>query len=219
MFKRLRIILFTVMYGFVCHYFIFQSAVYAQENLEASIDCTDVRIDYADDPTLIREERIHLMDQALYKSLNKIKLCQSAKKMAETCVGGATAACTNGANGSFGDSGDSSSEIEGASAGESVASSTMSGTELPKVGSATEDNIKVEKSDVSSESQSTNNENSMNKGNISVANGKLPDDIPLADNDSALAAQIRHAAENETDPAKKAQLWNEYRKYKGLPQK
>ncbi len=207
------------MYSFVCHYFIFQSAVYAQENLEASIDCTDVRVDYADDPILTREERIRLMDQAYYQSLNKFELCQSAKKMAETCEGGATAACTNGANGSSGDSGDSSGKIEGASAGGSVASSTMSGTELPKVGSAAEDSIKVEKSDVSSASLSANTENSMNKGNISVANGKLPDDIPLADNDSALAAQIRHAAENETDPVKKAQLWNEYRKYKGLPQK
>lgn len=219
MLKRLKIILFIVMYGFVCRYFIFQSAVYAQENLEASTDCTDVQINYADDPTLTREERIHLMDQALYKSLNKIELCQSAKKMAETCDGGATAACTNGANGSSDDSGDSSGEKESASAGGSVASSTMSGTKLPKVGSAAEDNVKVEKSDVSSASRSANNENSMNKGNISVANGKLPEDIPSADNDSALAAQIRHAAENETDPVKKAQLWNEYRKYKGLPQK
>ena len=219
MLRRLRIILFAVMYGFVCHYFTFQSAVYAQENLEASIDCTDVRIDYADDPTLTREERIRLMDQALYKSLNKIELCQSAKKMAETCDDGATAACTNGANSSSDDSGDSSGEIEGASAGGSVASSTMSGTESPKVGSAAEDNIKVEKSDVSSASQSAKNENSMNKRNISAANGKLPEDILSADNDSALAAQIRHAAENETDPVKKAQLWNEYRKYKGLPQK
>ncbi|MEE8288562.1 MAG: hypothetical protein V3R25_04010, partial [Nitrosomonadaceae bacterium] len=210
--RRLRIILFTVMYGFVCHYFIFQSAVFAQENLEASIDCTDIRVDYKDDPALTREERIRLMDEAYYKSLNKYELCQSAKKTAGTSDSGATAANTNGANGSSGDSGDSSGKIEGASAGGSVASSTMSGTELPKEGSAEEDNIKVEKSDVSSASQSANNENNMNKGNISVANGKLPEDIPSADNDSALAAQIRHAAENETDPVKKAQLWNEYRK-------
>jgi hypothetical protein len=207
------------MHCFVCHYFIFQSAVYAQEKLEASIDCTDVRVDYADDPTLTREERIRLMDKAYYKSLNKFELCQSAKKMAATSGGGAMAASTNGANGSSDDSGDSSSEKEGGSADGSVASSTMSGTELPKVGSAAEDNSKVEKSDVSSTSQSANNENNMNKGNISAANGKLPEDIPSADNDGALAAQIRYAAENETDPVKKAQLWNEYRKYKGLPQK
>ena len=219
MLKRLRIILFTVMYGLVCHYFIFQSAVYAQENLEVSIDCTDVRVDYADDPTLTREERIRLMDKAYYKSLNKFELCHSANKMAEIYDGGATAAGTNGANGNSDDSGDSSGEKEGAPVGESVASSTLSGTESPKVGSSAEDNSKVEKSDVSSASQSENNENSMNKRNILAGNGKFPEDIPSADNDGALAAQIRYAAENETDPVKKAQLWNEYRKYKGLPQK
>lgn len=217
--KRLRIILFTVMYGFVCHYFIVQSAVYAQENLAASVDCADIRVNYADDPTLTREERIRLMDKAYYKSLNKFELCQSAKKMVGTSDGGATAAGTNGANGSSDNSGNSSSEKEGASAGGSVASSMMSGTESPKVSSAAEDNIKVEKSDVSSALRSAKNKNNMNKGNISAGNGKLPEDIPSADNDGALAAQIRYAAENETDPVKKVQLWNEYRKYKGLPQK
>ncbi len=183
------------MYSFVCIYFIFPSAVYAQENLEASID-------YADDPTLTREERIHLMDKALYKSLNKFELCQSAKKMVETngAKGG------NSANGDSDNSGNSSSKTEATSAEGSIASSTMSGTELPKV---------------SSVPPSTNNENSVDKDEISVASGsgKLPEDIPSADNDSALAAQIRHAAENETDPVKKARLWNEYRKYRGLPQK
>lgn len=202
MLKSLRIIFFTAMYGFVCIYFIFQSAVYAQENLDASIDCTDVQVDYADNPTLTREERIHLMDKALYKSLNKFELCQSAKKMVETnsTKGG------SGANGGSGNSGDSSSKTEGTSAERSAASSTMSGTELPKV---------------SSVPPSVNNENNVNKDDVSVASGsgKLPEDIPSADNDSALAAQIRHAAENETDPVKKARLWNEYRKYRGLPQK
>lgn len=200
--KSLRIIFFTVMYGFVYIYFIFQSAVYAQENLDASIDCTDVQVDYADNSTLTREERIHLMDKALYKSLNKFELCQSANKMVETnsTKGG------SGANGGSGNSGDSSSKAEGASEERSTASSTMSGTELPKVSSAP---------------PSPNNENSVNKDDVSVASGsgKLPEDIPSADNDSALAAQIRHAAENETDPVKKARLWNEYRKYRGLPQK
>jgi len=203
------------MYGFVCHYFIVQSAVYAQENLAASVDCADIRVNYADDPTLTREERIRLMDKAYYKSLNKFELCQSAKKMVGTSDGGATAAGINGANGSSDNSGNSPSEKEGAS----VASSMMSGTELPNVGSAAEDNIKVEKSDVSSALRSAKNENNMNKGNISAGNGKLPEDIPSVDNDGALAAQIRYAAENETDPVKKVQLWNEYRKYKGLPQK
>ena len=47
-------------------------------------------------------------------------------------------------------------------------------------------------------------------------NGAVPEDIPPADNDSAFEAQIRIAAENETDPEIREKLWNEYRKYKGL---
>ena len=48
-------------------------------------------------------------------------------------------------------------------------------------------------------------------------NGNVPDDIPAADNDSVLEAQIRRAAMAETDPEIRAKLWNEYRAYKGLP--
>ena len=51
----------------------------------------------------------------------------------------------------------------------------------------------------------------------SGANGALPEDIPDANNDDVVAAQIRLAAEIEKDPVKKERLWNEYRKYKGLP--
>jgi hypothetical protein len=51
-----------------------------------------------------------------------------------------------------------------------------------------------------------------------MRNGKLPEDIPASDNDSILEAQIRQAAVDEKDPELKNKLWNEYRKYKGLPQ-
>ncbi len=47
--------------------------------------------------------------------------------------------------------------------------------------------------------------------------GKIPEDIPDGENDGVLEAQIRLAATRETDPAVRARLWNEYRKYKGLP--
>ena len=49
-----------------------------------------------------------------------------------------------------------------------------------------------------------------------MGSGKLPEDIPPVDNDSVLEKQIRAAAMAEKDPAIKAKLWNEYRKYKGL---
>ena len=67
--KKLTLALFV--------FFIFQSVAYAQESLEASVDCTNVQIDYADDSTLTRGERIHHMDKSLNRSLNKFELCQS----------------------------------------------------------------------------------------------------------------------------------------------
>ena len=50
-------------------------------------------------------------------------------------------------------------------------------------------------------------------------NGKLPDDIPAADNDSIIEKELRQAAQSEKDPRTRALLWNQYRQYKGLPVK
>jgi len=54
---------------------------------------------------------------------------------------------------------------------------------------------------------------------LKLTNGKIPDDIPAKDNDSAFEAQIRAAAVAETNPDIQKKLWNEYRRYKGLPEK
>ena len=63
------------------------------------------------------------------------------------------------------------------------------------------------------------NDQRFNQGETNTNNGMIPEDIPQDDNDSVLEEQIRLAAMNEKDPEKKKRLWNEYRKYKGLPQK
>jgi len=175
-----------------------------------SIDCTDVSVDYSDDPTLTREERLRLMDKAFIDSLNKFELCQSAKRMAET-----SGAASGGAEG---ESGDSTGDPGGELAGKSVASSTMSGTETPKAMSPSE-NMESGESGAKQDPRGVDKSGRKKNGNMTSANGKLPEDIPPASNDDTLAAQIRYAAENETDPVKKEQLWNEYRKYKGLAQK
>ena len=184
--------------------FILQSTAYTQESLEVSVDCTNVQIDYSDDPALTRGERIHHMEKSLSKSLNNFKLCHSEAKKIET----------NDANDNLSGASDSISSSKDGNIGESIASSTMSGTELP---AAAEDNAQEDSAD-NSALQTTNTKNSNYQGNVSIVNGKRPDDIPSADNDSVLAAQIRRAAENETDSTKKELLWNEYRKYKGLTQ-
>jgi hypothetical protein len=53
---------------------------------------------------------------------------------------------------------------------------------------------------------------------LKLTNGKIPDDIPEAGNDSVFGAQIRAAVMAETDPDTQKNLWNEYRRYKGLPE-
>ena len=47
--------------------------------------------------------------------------------------------------------------------------------------------------------------------------GKIPEDIPSPDNDTVLQKQLRRAAMEEQDPVLKQKMWNEYRRYAGLP--
>ncbi|HEY7841368.1 MAG TPA: hypothetical protein VIC61_07330, partial [Gammaproteobacteria bacterium] len=49
--------------------------------------------------------------------------------------------------------------------------------------------------------------------------GPVPQDIPNADGDDVVARQLREAAMREPDPVLREKLWNEYRRYKGLPVK
>ena len=197
---------------FLCDYLIFQSSARAEESLEDTIDCTEVSIDYTDDPNLTREERLRRLDAAFYESLNRFELCQEAKEQAKAeAAANDGGAAGNGAGGGVG-------ENETSSTGESMASSTMSGTEKPseeKPFSAAEGFEATEKRPLESnediEEAGSNKTESIAKGN-----GRTPEDIPPAANDDTLAAQIRFAAENEPDPEKRRQLWNEYRKYKGI---
>jgi len=181
--------------------FVLYSTGYTQESLELSVDCANVQIDYSDDPTLTRSERIHKMDKSLSRSLDNFKLCNQETKKIETNV----------ANDNSGGAGEATGNSKAENMGEAIASSTISGTELP----AAKDDAQEESED-SLALQTINNKNGNYQGSVSTANGKHPDDIPSANNDSALAAQIRRAAVNETDPIKKKLLWDEYRKYKGL---
>jgi hypothetical protein len=196
--------------------FIFQPNGFAEEgNLGDSIDCTEVSVDYSEDPTLTREERIRLMDKAFFESLNRFELCWKEKEKANG-AGGTGTGSGSGAGGSAG----SESEAGAASSVESVAGSTMSGTEIAPEN--TSKDIQTAKPGALQSAQDIENINeagNSSAGTLKMANGKIPEDIPPAKNDDALAAQIRYAAENEPDPVKSAQLWNEYRKYKGLAPK
>ena len=143
------------------------------------------------------------MDEAFFESLNRFEMCQAAKekaKAAETSADGSYEGVEGGA---------------GTADEESVANTQMSGTEPPKEYPPAEDFQMLEPKPLQTP-QDMAETVSKSGGNLKQANGKTPDDIPPAKNDDALAAQIRYAAENEPDPVKRQQLWNEYRKYKDI---
>jgi len=175
-------------------------ACLAQESENSSIgatdDCSQISVDFEDNPNLTRQEKTRLMDKALLNSLNKYERCQNAGSGASSASGG-------GAAGGSGDTGGGQAS--------STASAEMSGTRAP-----VEQDISTSgKAGGLAETAAANKRNK--SGKKTLGNGKVPDDIPPADNDSILEEQIRQAATNETDPVIKEKLWNEYRKYKGLP--
>lgn len=169
------------------------------------VDCTDVSVDYNEDPTLTKAEQLARMDAALMSSLNRFDACQSARDDSQS-QGSAGGGSEGGAPGG----------------GASVASSDMSGTDTTS-DSQQSDRTSSSWGPVASTGNGAPVEEVPAEGADnqvgSISNGKVPDDIPPADNDSILEAQIRQAAMNEKDPAVREKLWNEYRKYKGLPQK
>jgi hypothetical protein len=186
--------------------------------IEYSIDCTDVSVDYEDDPTLTNEEKTALMEQAFFRSLSKFDACQDAQSTTSSAsssggglAGSGSSGATSGMTGT-----ETSESAAGIDTAASTASSSMSGTE--ETDSANE--AQNASSTIGSEESWSQPEAQDSTGVQSndMDNGKVPDDIPSADNDSILEAQIRQAATDETDLEIKARLWNEYRRYKGLPQ-
>jgi len=187
------------------------------ESISNAIDCTEVEVNYQDSSSLTRDERVQLMDKAFYTSLGKYDACLNSKS---GNGGGGAASNSNMAGGGDGSGGMSGTDGKGetsesldSTGGESIANTSMSGTEKP-IATASSSDGDAESTASSGEATQTGLEE-----NISTFdNGKLPEDIPSADNDSVLEAQIRQAAINEKNPVTKAKLWNEYRKYKGLPE-
>ena len=178
-------------------------AAYAEE--PASPDCEPHTV-HADveGPLLTREEKIALLDRAFQDSLARFEQCRQATS-ASAGQGGGNGGGGNSAGGNGSDGNDAGGTGESGESMESVAASGVRGTEpgMPKDGTTTA-NV-THPSEPSAPSASA------------PPHGAIPKDIPSPDNDSVLEAQIRRAAMEETDPERKAMLWDEYRRYKGLP--
>ena len=138
---------------------------------------------------------------------------------ATVTISGGGGSSADSASSSSGGGDGNGSQMQGSSeSGASSPSKGISGTE--KAGESNQS----ASGNQESEEESATQTDSLTSGNVEKNdkfsdNGKLPEDIPPADNDSVVEAQLRQAAIAEKDPQKKKKLWNEYRRYKGLSEK
>ena len=187
--KLLSVLLSLLVPGFI--------TVHAEEVATPAVDCGEADIRYIDSPELTRAERIALMEKAFFDSLNRFELCKL------TDPNNTSADSSNGADQGGGG-------LEGSNGNNnSVASQDMQGTE-PE----TQESMPPEMSGTDYEEDTVNGQSGVPV--TAANNGAIPEDIPSANNDDAIASQIRVAAEAEQDPEIKKKLWNEYRKYKGM---
>ena len=192
-----------------------------------SHDCTDVTIDYADEAGLTRAERIARMDRAFQRSLGRFEECQS-KRAATGGGGGTGGGAGTGAGTGDGDgkgelsgteaAGTDAGAAESSGAETSTAASDISGPDAPE-NAPTQESSSTAASDVAgdaptvtasttpdavespeNQTESPDSDEPVREATRTQGNGKVPEDIPPADNDSALEAQIRQAAIEETDP-------------------
>ena len=186
------------------------------------VDCSDIRIDYQDDPEYSRQERTEQMNDAFYAALNQFDLCQSAQAggggggAGAAGGGGTTAASTEsqqegelrGTEGSVED------QLLAEEAAEllrpSSPSDSLRGTEPVSVPPQADP---LDGSD-SVVADSEQDRNASKESARAAGSGAAPEDIADADNDDAVARQIRAAAEGEQDPERQKRLWDEYRRYK-----
>ena len=199
---------------------LFIPALYANDVSDEG-DCPIVIPNFDNTMLLTKEERIQLMDQALKDALAEVQDCEQRFSNVQKRSN------SNASNSNISDNASTgtNNNVEQADNTESkqsdiqdqqtaTPSSELSGTEpLQTQQTNGEDTISGSPQDYSSIPLITKD----NKKTLS--NGKLPEDIPSADNDDIIAKQIREAALAESDPQKQAKLWNEYRRYRGISEK
>ena len=196
---------------------------YAQgttKSISESQDCNEISIPDIDSLNLTREEKIEVLNRVLMDSLSQYSPCRNA--MSASSGGGGSSA-----SGEMQGTGADSGQNQGYSASSAPASSTSSGDSGELQG--TESAMVNEEIQIDTQSEDSGGMQGIEPETQEAAvtespsapamNGKLPEDIPPADNDSVIAKQLREAAMQETDPVKQAELWNKYRRYKNLPER
>ena len=211
-----------VIFGFVLNFGHSVSAVSANAELSKMRDCTEIELEAEIDQDASREDNLARLSQQFFQSVNKIEHCDREQNSVD-----ATSSTGNGSTPSSADiEGADAARDSGAMAG-SIASDSLVGTNFnqtmteadqPFASPSASNMAGTTPQPAPAETNTTGAQPDATEQDPTLTNGKTPDDIPDADNDSVFEAQIRAAAMAETDPDTKRNLWNEYRRYKGLPE-
>ena len=171
-------------------------------------DCAEVEVDFGgdgDSKIYTAAEMTAMMDKGLYEALSRFDRCQTSVQPKGSSTELDTSSSTSVGQAGVGENGDSET-----GAVNSTASSSVSGVGQAGVGENGDSETGAVNSTASSKTSKADTK-------ALLGNGKPPSDIPSSDNDSVFQAQIRKAAMAEQDPERKAALWEEYRKLKGIP--
>ncbi|MEO0424871.1 MAG: hypothetical protein AAF184_21220 [Pseudomonadota bacterium] len=182
---------------------------------EEAYECTDVEPEFYDpDYPYTEQELIALRSEELDRTLGELSYCRGKAGEGEGNGGGSGSGTGTGSGGSGGGS-------AGSSSGGGPIPSSITGTEprvLPTLstsrsreGRETRRAIDQEEIELATPPPPRDQREAPSPGD----SGAPAERIRRVDNDDAVAAQIRRAAEAETDPARKQALWNEYYRYTG----
>ena len=169
-------------------------------------DCPSMNLDLGlDEQNLTAEEMVLLLEERFHESTLEFEECLKTSIANSQSAQAASAANAQNAPSAIESQGEQTqpawqAALPSSDGGEASGQSSSSDSSATLAGELTE-------------AQS----NPMARGDLE--SGKVPEDIPPAANDDAFMLQLRTAAIEEQDPAKQAELWNLYRKYKGLPLK
>jgi hypothetical protein len=153
------------------------------------------------------EERVRRYEKAFQDSLNAYDECQLTLSNSSSSASASTASAASGsASGAEANAGGASGQDEGGQQSASTQKAVQIGSDEPsQVSSRT------------SVAEHLDDRLSASMPLDEIDNGAIPEDIPLGNDDDIVAQQIREAAMKEPDPEIAAGLWEDYRKYKGLP--
>ena len=211
-----------IIFGFVLNFGHSVPAATATTELSKMHDCTEIELEAVIDQDASREDNLVRLSQQFFQSVNKIEHCDREQDSIEAASSTSNGSTPFSANTDGSDAARDSSAMAGSTASSSLVGTnfnqTMTETDQPFASPSASNVAGTIPQPASAETNTTGAQADATEQDLTLTNGKTPDDIPDADNDSVFEAQIRAAAMAETDPDIKKNLWNEYRRYKGLPE-